>query len=359
MTKREIIQKEATEKIVENRFIGLLLMSPRSGKTKTVIDALNTVGREINVLVLAPKIPIIDSWKKECLTWNLRSNIKMTYSWSNGLKKIKEKYDLIICDEIHDYNNGVLSHVKKHQLRGARVLCMTGTLNEEAEARIRYILGSTRIYSYSFHQAVEDGVIADYRITCIGCDLDNEKPIQVGNATKPIFRTEKEIYDRWDNQFKKAVEDDNFQYIKNIVSRRTACIYESPTKLKVAQDLIENMDRVLVFTGRAEIADKIGEASFHSKSDKKSLTRFSEGQINKLSVIGMISMGISIPNLKIAVFNQVKSNDSLCIQQAFRACNPDGSKIAQIYIIYIRDTQDQVWVESAIKEFDQSKIKWV
>ncbi len=340
MDKRTEIQKEVTNIIIENRFIGIAHVSPRVGKTKIVIDALNTISRSLEVLVLAPKLPILDSWISEIKKWNLKSNIHVTLKWSNSIKKSNKFYDLVICDEIHDYNLSVLSFIKSKQLSGSRILAITGTLNEIDEHRIINILKLNKLYSYSFEQAIDDKIIADYQITCIGCDMNNE---------------EQETYDVWDERFKKGSK----YKMKSIISKRADIIYNSITKLNKTKSLIENIDRCLIFTARADIANQIGDGSLHSKSDKTSLSKFCKKEINKLSVISMVNMGITIPDLKIIIFNQLKSNDSLCVQQALRACNLENDKIAQIYIFYLKNTQDENWLRSAIKSFNPLKIKYL
>ena len=117
MNKREEIQRQGTQAIVDNRFVGILEMSPRVGKTKTTIDALKVVEKEINVLILAPFSEIIKGWKKEFITWGQNPNISVEYSIANSLKKNKKTYHLIIADEIHQYNLKVLQRLKIEQLK--------------------------------------------------------------------------------------------------------------------------------------------------------------------------------------------------------------------------------------------------
>ena len=71
----------------------------------------------------------------------------------------------------------------------------------------------------------------------------------------------------------------------------------------------------------------------------------------------MVSMGVTIPNLKVAVFNQLKSEENLAVQQAMRVMNMEGGKKATIYIVYLKNTQDEVWMLSALQGFEPSKIK--
>ena len=60
---------------------------------------------------------------------------------------------------------------------------------------------------------------------------------------------------------------------------------------------------------------------------------------------------------KHAELNQLKSEENLAIQQAMRVMNMEGGKKATIYIVYLKNTQDEVWMLSALQGFDQSKIK--
>jgi superfamily II DNA or RNA helicase len=142
-----------------------------------------------------------------------------------------------------------------------------------------------------------------------------------------------------------------------LMSKRLDVIYNSKTKLEATKKILSLQDRAISFSGRQEIADQLGDESFHSKADKTALDRFKAGKINKLSVVSMVSMGVTIPDLKIAVFNQLKSEENLAIQQAMRVMNMEGGKKATIYIVYLKGTQDEVWMLSALQGFDPNKIK--
>ena len=91
--KREEIQKEASSKIKECKFQGIVLVSPRVGKCKITIDALNTIKKtELRILVIAPKVPILKEWETEVVKWNLNSNISVEYCWSMNVMLIILKF---------------------------------------------------------------------------------------------------------------------------------------------------------------------------------------------------------------------------------------------------------------------------
>lgn len=361
VTKREQIQTMATDVTVANRFKGILEIAPRVGKTKITIDALNTVEKDIKVLILAPRKEIFKSWEAEIKKWGLRDNIEIEYLWSNSLKKNTKAYHLIIADEIHAYNLNVISLLSKEQLKGTRILALTGTLDGDTQYLVETTLKLNVLFSYSVKEAIEDKIIADYDIYCIGCSLDNTDKYILGGATKNtyFYQTELDAYTYWNNRYQVAKSQQRWSEIQFLTSKRLDIIYNSKTKFEASKMLVDGVDRCIIFSGRQNIADKLGDGSFHSKSDKKALTDFSEEVINKLSVVSMVSMGITIPNLKIAIFNQLKSGENLAIQQAMRTMNMEGGRKATIFIVYLKDTQDEVWMKSAIQGFEKSKIKFI
>lgn len=359
MNKREQVQKEATDTVIANKYKGIIEVAPRVGKILLTLNALNNVNSEIDVLVTAPKVEIFDSWRKDIIKWGLNSNINIEYVWSNSLKKNKKQYHLIIADEIHEYNIKVLGQLKLRQLQGTRVLGLTGTLDKDSEVTINKILNIAPIYTYTIDQAIEDKIIADYQIFCIGCELDdvNENVI-AGSKENSFLQTEKQAYTYWNKRYNDAVLHMRYSSLKFLMGKRKEVIYNSKTKVNITKKLIEKYDRCLIFTGLQVIANQLGEIAFHSKSDKGNLIKFQEGVINKLAVVSMISMGITVENLKISIFNQLKSGENLAVQQAMRAMNKEEDKIATIYIVYLKNTQDEKWLKSALKGFNSKKISY-
>ena len=290
--------------------------------------------------------------------WNLRDNIKVEFLWSNSISKNKKAYNLIIADEIHAYNLKVLNLLSKEQLKGTRILALTGTLDGDTEFLLETMLKLNVLYTYSVEQAIADKIIADYEIICVGCDLDAaDKYVLGGNKENPFLQTELEAYSYWDTSYTQAKQRQKWSSLRFLMSKRLDVIYNARSKQKITEDILSLVDRCIIFSGRQDIADKLGDNSFHSKSDKDSLKQFSEGKIDKLSVVSMVSMGVTIPDLKVAVFNQLKSGENLAVQQAMRAMNMEKGRKATIYIVYLRNTQDEVWMRSALKGFESSKIK--
>ena len=290
LEKRIEIQTLATTAIVESKFRNVLVdVAFRVGKTKILIDALNTINSEIKVLVMAPQVPILESWKQEIEKWGLKETISITYCWSNSLKKETDAYHLIIADECHAYNKSVLMHLRRHQIQGSRIVGLTGTLDQVSEFNLSNILSLKTVFTYSFAQAVSDGIIADYSVTCIGLELDDTEEIYSISKDLPLV-TEKVAYEYWNKLYNKAVKNQKFNSLKFYMMKRKDIIYGSKTKLEVTKSLVSKEKRCLIFSARQEVADQLGDTQFHSKA-KKGLELFKKGKKNKLSVISMVSMG--------------------------------------------------------------------
>jgi len=358
MDKRTEVQTLGTGYIVKNKFKGILQVAPRVGKCKIVIDALNTVKKtELKVLVIAPKVPIFIDWKKDIIKWNLRSNIHIDYLWSNSLKKITKQYDLIVADEIHAYNLKVLYQLAALKKQGIRILGLTGTLDANSEFNINQILNIEPIYTYNIEEAIKDKIIADYQIYCIGVNLDNVNKNMHISEDKPAL-TEKVVYEYWDARFKYYKARQQYKKMNYPMLRRKEIIYNSQVKLKATKKLIKKINRCIIFTARQAIADQVGQVSFHSNSKKDVLEQFKNGKVDQLAVISMVSMGVTIHDLKNGIFNQIQSGENDAIQKAMRCFNIEGDKIAKVYIIYLKQTQDEVWLKSALRGFNENKIKY-
>ena len=106
------------------------------------------------------------------------------------------------------------------------------------------------------------------------------------------------------------------------------------------------------------MADSICD-SYHSKNkDTDNLSKFINSEIDKLATVNMVSMGVTIPNLKKALCVQLQSNDEIAIQKVARILNPDDDRVGFIQILAVRDTVDQLWVNNALLGLREDKITW-
>jgi superfamily II DNA or RNA helicase len=361
--KREKTQADSVSIIKERNYCGILKVAPRVGKTKIVLDSIRD--KEGDVLVACPRSPVEASWYKEIEKWGTTSRIKIINHRSLH-KESFGKYSLIVIDEIHMLSDYQIKQLKR--ARGKRVLGLTGTLKKYTERNLKYHLGLEVIADYSVENAVDDSIISDYDIHIHKLDLNDVVPnIQTGPKWKPFMTTEQGAYDYLTEQFYKfkTLSDAGVDVKKNrrlkmyFAGRRADLIYKSETKLEYARRIIEDKERALIYTARTSIADILGEKSFHSKSEGDELDLFIEGEINKLAVCKMSSVGVTIPNLKVGIFHQIHSNEEDSVQKILRMCNWEGNTKAEIHITVYRNTVDENWVTDSLSPIPDSKIHYI
>jgi superfamily II DNA or RNA helicase len=361
MELRNQIQAQATQKICLNNFRGIINVAPRVGKSKIVCDAINVLTIPQSILITVPYNSIMESWQTELKKWNVELPITIINQRSISKEEDLNKYNIIICDEIHTLS---ASQMQALQEFDGPILGVSGSISKETEKTLRNELGLKTIFKYTLEEAITDGIIANYEINLVPLTLDNkDKYIDAGSKTAPFKTTEYLNYQYLTEQFNKfkrmAWNNSKMEAVKmQYASKRADLIYKSKTKIEAVSKIIAKFDRCLVFTARTEIADQLA-SGYHSKSSPEILDNFMTGTINKLSVCEMTNMGITFPNLKIGIFHQMKSSEESAIQKVMRMCNMEDDSIAQIYITYYANTVDEEWVKKALIGLDPNKIKIV
>ena len=343
----------------------IIIVAPRVGKTKLVIDALKKDNIDTTgVLIVAPYKTIIESWKKEFSMWNLEFKGKLTTNASLS-KCDPSRCDIVIVDEIQELSPNNIKELKRY----SNVIGITGTLSlTNRDILLRELKLSVK-YEYTLEEAINDKIIADYHIHIYYMKLDNvHKTVMVDIRKFPM--TEKEAYDYATKQFEKykyaAQMNPALQFMKQKwAGTRAQLLYNSPTKLAIAKQLVAaklassvDVKKLIIFTQSQQMADNICH-SYHSKNKQlDNLDKFINGGLDILSTVNMVSMGVTIPNLKRALCVQLQSNDEISIQKICRILNPEDSKTGFIEVLCLRDTQDQLWLNNALRGLDESRITW-
>lgn len=356
---REEVQKAAVNAAIKNKCSGILDLSPRTGKSKIAIDILKTLHPSNKILITVPYNSIIESWETEILKWNYtESNIKIINK--RGLSKEDLSiYNLIVVDEIHDLSDNESACL----YQAARtILGLTGSLGEDNRKALKRNLGLKIIYKYSIEEAINDGIIADFKVNLHYVELDNTvKNIEYGVKAKPMIGTELEAYKWFTGQFERfrvlSFSNPSLNVVKmKYAGKRKEIVYKSINKLSKSKELIKDLNYCLIFTGLIETANKLSKNTYTSKSKGTELEDFKSGKIKKLAVIAMSSMGVTIPKLKNIVCHQLQSTEELAMQKLLRAMNLDKDKVANIDIVIAKNTVDEDWMNKALAFIPEDKI---
>lgn len=337
MTKNEI-QSELTQCIIDNKYSGVFVSSPRSGKTRAVLNSLKPI-HHLKILVICPTNAIIESWKQECIKWSYTG--KLTYIHRNYINTLDlSQFNLIVKDECHLLAESEIPLLLKSKLP---VVAITGSLSQRNKDKLYYRLGLRVKFEYNVKEAVEDEIVSDYVINIHYCNLNAAEKLEYDKLTANI-------------NYLYFIQESSAALTMS--GKRARLIYASEEKTLKAKELVKKSKRVLVYSNLTAIADKLCRATYHSKTKKgkENLPKFQSGKVNKLAAVGQLDMGVTILNLKHAIIHQLNSVEERAIQRILRVMNYEKGNKATIDLFCVRDTVDELWVSKSLSFVPEEKI---
>ena len=133
------------------------------------------------------------------------------------------------------------------------------------------------------------------------------------------------------------------------------------TKENYTRKLLSNIeDKCIVFCNTQDQADRICKYSVHSKNvdADENLQKFKDGDIDKLSCVMQLNEGINIPELRAGVIMHAYGNERKSSQRIGRLLRLNPTEKATIHILCYRESVDERWVTEALKDLNQTKIKY-
>lgn len=372
-TKNEI-QEKAVQAILDcfmnKRKNALVTAATGVGKTKiafNVIKDLVSIKPDAKVLIVVPTEILRDEgWKEEALKWGFSEiwdkNIeRVCYA---SLNKISNKtYNLVILDEIQNITKNNTKFFFNNNNITPKILGLTATLPEEFEKKILlHKLNLDVCFEVPIDKAIKDKLISPYEITVIKTTLDNLQPtVKFTSGGKPYYLTEEVAYKKLTKSIEFAKMTNNFKKIDMLIFARMRVIYNSINKTIIANHLLSNYidkeEKTLIFCGSIKQAEILCPYTYHSKSSDKDLIAFKQGTINKLSCVNALNEGHNIPNIDNAIITQVTSKERHLVQRVGRIIRYRVGHIGKIYIIVLKDTVDEQWLQKALENIENLNIK--
>jgi superfamily II DNA or RNA helicase len=361
MNKREQIQADALKIALDNRRSSAAV-SMGVGKTLIglkYIDHLQKANmNKLNVLVVAPKLSIFKSWKDDALKFNM-DILGVEFTTYLSLNKYDpNKFDVLVLDEAHSLLN---SHIGFLGHYNGRILGLTGTPPRYADSE-KGIMMNTFCpvkFKYITDDAVDDDILNDYRIIVHKMRLSSSNTIKVTlKNNKEFYTSETKNYNYWTERVYEA----NGPKQKQIASiMRMKALMDFQTKENYANKLFQDMDqKCILFCNTQAQADRMCTHSVHSNNvdSDENLELFKEGRIERLSCVNQLNEGVNIPELRSAIIMHSFGNERKAQQKLGRLLRLNPTEIATAHILCYKDTVDEQWVNEALKDLDENKIKY-
>jgi len=360
MNNQEIVQNDALQETLKHKRCGLGI-SMGVGKTRVALKHLiQNYNPLLQVLVVAPKKSIFNSWIDELDKLECPELIKhITFSTYRSINKHDPNdYDIVYLDECHSL---LESHQTFLSNFSGKVLGLTGTppkrtVSEKYRMIQKYC---PIVYEFSVDEATDQDILNDYKIVVHQLMLSKLQTVSKKNKDGGKWYTsEYNDYLYYTNRVADSLTSKQRQF-SSIMRMRGLMDYK--TKEEYMQGLLKNIgQKCLIFANTHKQADRVCSHSYHSgnKSSDENLQLFSDGRINKLSCVLQLSEGVNIPELQQGVIMHSYGNERKSAQRIGRLLRLNPTQTATCHILCYKDTVDEKWVESALSTFDKNKIKY-
>ena len=374
-------QKKALNNWAINNYHGSIIAGTGFGKSRCGVMAANHVLNNLNgasVIVLVPTIQLQDQFAEEFSKWECEDCLDRVevICYQSAWKLRGKQYDLVICDEIHLGLSEKYRQFFKYNIYD-RILCMTATLPEEPRYKIELYKLAPTIYEISLDECVTKGLVAPYEIYCVPIELTSQERMD-------YKRINREFVDH-----KMALEPDAFEFAKTAlkspnvsyelkahaagfyktIRERKGIIDKAHNKIEAFKKLVyDNLDKkIITFGGLNEFTDTLAESVaplaevYHSKIPKKkrinALKRFKNDEVNILCSTKALNQGFDIPNANLGIVCGLTSKALSMIQRVGRLIRWEEGKTGTVYILYIKDSQEEKWLKNAV--WDLNGVKWL
>jgi superfamily II DNA or RNA helicase len=353
------IQRIIIDKIKKALFRGIVLASVRSGKTRIMLTAIREISNndlDISVLVSTPQVDIMHSWIEECE--KLEYYPKIEYCNFKSLHKIQNnKYDYVIFDEAHTIPLvNILPIVSKIVKNNDKVILASGTYSEDTLLNLTLSTGLQQIVDYSTDDAINDGIVNNFKIEVHLFKLDNTKSVQFGGLKKWYSTDYKEC-----QRMSKKV-DNSFGKEKMVAALfRMKMINSCQSLIRNVQKWIKDNPnkRFILFTGDEKVGMNYNIPMFNSKSKNNDVLKdFQEGRSNSLCLIKKGGTGVTYEGLDTILITDINSNSETLEQRCGRSLLFEEGKESIVHIFCSTEEFQIRWLESSLKSINPDRISY-
>ncbi len=310
------------------------------------------------ILIIVPTTAIQEEWRKEFIKWKESKTYKQCIQIEciNTARKFKnESYQLVICDEIHNYLLGTVNNKFFKNNNYSRILGLSGTIEDNLIESLNKI--APICYTLNLYEAQELGLVSNFTIYNIGVSLNTKE-------TNEYIRLSKIIDYSWKNY--------SVHSWKNI-SERKNILYNAKAKMKLLKELTNSFgtnSNGIVFSMTKDYSNKITDVlgdrclSHHSGITKKNriltLKKFTDGRtkVNIISSAKTLDEGVTLPKLTYSIIMSSSSKSKQMRQRIGRCIRlGENGKHAIIIRLYCKNTVEEKWLDSSQKDLKIINVK--
>jgi len=297
--------------------------------------------------------------------------VNVTFLCYNSLHKYTDGENYIF-DEIHHIQSplriNLLQEIKTKNLK--RFIGLSATLSKRQKELITESIGYYHVHKVTLSDAISNSILPEPIMYFIGIELNDiiKTSKYYFNKDKFITCTEKEYYTRISNRieslknryFGTGTFYDKINWLKTANDRKK---FIANCKTASARILLRKLEskKLICFTNSIEQSESLSKGlSIHSKLSKTTreclLNDFNNNIITKLFATGMLREGVNLEGIEAGIIIQLDNQERMFSQitgRTLRALFPEQ------YVLYIKDTQDEVYVQTVLEGFNMNYVRFV
>ena len=357
-SKRDVIQEKIENIIIENNCNGIILSSVRSGKTKMILTSIkkHSEDKDITIFLGYPQIDIKVSWENEMKRLNYYP--KIIYSTFISLEKnIINGLDYYVFDEAHSIPpDNILPIVSKIVKNNDKVILASGTYSEDTLLNLKFSTGLQQIVDYSTDDAINDGIVNNFKVEVHLFKLDNTKSVQFGGLKKWYSTDYRECL-----RMSKKI-DNSFGQDKMMAALFRMKMINSCQSLirNVQQWIKDNPDkRFILFTGDEKVGMNYNIPMFNSKSKNNDVLKdFQEYRSNSLCLIKKGGTGVTYEGLDTILITDINSNSETLEQRCGRSLLFEEGKESTVHIFCSTEEFQLNWLNKSLSSINSNRINY-
>ena len=326
MEGRDKILKDALNSLRKHNYNGVLLIATGAGKTRIMVEAIKEL-KPKSILYLSDRRELRDkTFIHELHKWDASYLIPIidmecyqtAYKWKD------KKYDIVLADEFDAGLTDKYINVFNNNSFTYKIL-VSATLSEEKRYKARKI--APIIYEKNQKELIESKVLNKIKFIFIKYDLEGE---------------ENKKYLRYNDMFSNLLSSPQTNRTKKSLEmlklERKHFLSGLKSSVKVTRWIVDNLssknEKVLIFCGLSTQADKVSPNSYHSTNNNiEALRKFEDGSIKELSVVGKITRGVNITDVKHIIHNTVSSSKIEMVQKIGRGLRLKQDETLNVFFI--------------------------
>ena len=330
-------------------------------------------------IILVPTTQLQDQFTDEFHKWGYSDILDRVdiLCYQTAYKLQDQSYKVVVCDEIH---LGLSPKYRKffENNKYERLLCMTATPPEESDYKLLLYKLAPTIYKITLDECVNLGLVSPYKLYCVPLELTETEQADYKKINNSFVYWKYQLgqFDAF-NKAQEIMADKNatgadkqaaVQFYKAIRERKKIVDFAFNKVFTTKQIVLNNLDnKILIFTGANEFTDTICSAiqplalSYHSKIGKKArnaaIEKFRNSEINVLCSTKALNQGFDVEDANMGIICGITSKSLSMIQRVGRLLRFQENKVGKIVILYVKDSQEEKWLKTAVKTLDN--INWV